>query len=145
MNANDEMLHRLMDNELPDDGMREVFGALQQNRMLREQFRSLLDLTRVLHAGASEPVPASHDTKVEALFRTHRPQFAVDASPIRKMFARKIRVPLPAFAAALLLILLGSYVALTTLPAVTQQTEYVYVSEMPPYVVQSTVYDVVNN
>ena len=39
MNANDEMLHRLMDNELPDEGMREVFGALQQNRMLREQFQ----------------------------------------------------------------------------------------------------------
>ena len=145
MNANDEMLHRLMDNELPDEGMRELFGELQHNRMLREQFRSLLNLTHVLHAGASEPVPASLDTKVEALFRTHRPQFAVDASPIRKMFARKIRIPLPAFAAAVLLILLGSYVALTTLPAVTRQTEYVYVVEMPPYVVQSTVYEVVNN
>jgi hypothetical protein len=145
MNANDEMLHRLMDNELPDDGMREVFDALQKNRMLRDQFRSLLDLTRVLHAGATEPVPASLDTKVEALFRTHRPKFAVDASPIRKMFARKVRIPLPAFAAAILLILLGSYFTLTALPDVTRQTEYVYVVEMPPYVVQSTVYDVVNN
>jgi hypothetical protein len=145
MNANDEMLHRLIDNELPDDDMRDLFGVLQHNRMLREQFRSLLDLTHMLHAGAAEPVPATLDKKVEALFRTHRPQFTVNASPIRKMFARKIRVPLPAFAAAILLILLGSYFTLTALPEVTRQTEYVYVVEMPPYVVQSTVYDVVNN
>ncbi len=145
MTANNEMLHRLIDNELPDDGMREVFGELKENRMLREQFRSLLILTHMLHASASEPVPASLDTKVEALFRTHRPQFAIDASPVRNFFARKIRIPMPAFAAAMLLILLGSYIALTNVPSVTQHTEYVYVLEMPPYVVQSTVYDVVNN
>lgn len=142
---NDDLLHQLIDNELPDDGMREAFGALTENRMLRERFRSILAMTHMMHASVPEPVPASLDLKVEALFRAHRPHKAIDASPIRDFFARTIRIPMPAFAAAVLLILVLGTVALSYSPAVTQQTEYVYVVEMPPYVVQSTVYDVVNN
>jgi negative regulator of sigma E activity len=145
MTHHDEMLQRCFDNDLTDDELKTFFAALAKERKLRDEYKEMHVLRNDLRAAPSIPVPAALDERVNAMIASHRRRFIPDASPVRRFFSRRLTLSIPAFAALIVLMLAGSFYAATTVFRPVQQTAYVYVVEMPAYVVQSTVYDVVNN
>lgn len=141
----EEMLQRCFDNDLTDDELKIFFATLAKDRNLRDDYKEMHVLRNDLRAALSMPVPAALDERVNATIASHRQGFIPDAAPVRRFFSRRLTLSVPAFAALIVLLLAGSFYAATTVLRPEQRTEFVYVVEMPAYVVQSTVYDVVNN
>lgn len=145
MTHHEEMLQRCFDNDLTDDELKTFFASLAKDRRLRDDYKAMHVLRNDLRTAPTIPVPVALDERVNAVIASHRRKFIPDAIPVRRFFSRRLTFSVPAFAAMIVLLLAGSYFAATTVVRPVQQTEYVYVVEMPAYVVQSTVYSTINN
>jgi len=145
MNTHDEILQRCFDDDLNDDEMKSLFTLLSKNKVLREEYKAMHALRNEFRSGESYRVPAHLDDRVNDMIASHRRTFIRNAAPVKRFFARRLSFSVPAFAALIVLMLAGSYVAAATWFKPARLTEYVYVVEMPAYVVQSTVYTTTNN
>lgn len=146
MTQNEELLQRCFDADLNDEEMKNLFLVLGKDGGLRNTFRSLQTLRRELHSIPAPNVPPELDERIKALSRYSMLHLLPDRPSLKNFAAKKITMSVPALAAALLLMVIGSYFAATTGEGVPKpETEYVYVVEMPAYVVQSSYQTIKNN
>ncbi len=137
MKKDEELLQGFVDNDLNDEEMKNLFLELSTNEVLRKQFRTLQTLRDELHSIPTPNVPATLDVKIKSLSLSSHLRLLPNKSVLRRIVDKKFTLSIPVFAATVLLLLVGSYVAATTIFVQKQKTEYVYVVEMPAYVVQS--------
>lgn len=145
MNKSDELLQRCFDNDLNDEEMQILFAELSGTREMRKQFRFLQELKMELRSNTTIQVPSSLDERIRSLILTRHRSNLPDASPLRRIISRKFTISVPAFVATVLFLFVGAYFAAANVIKQKTETEYVYIVEMPPYVVQSKIYETVNN
>ena len=137
MKKNEELLQRCFDSDLNDDEMESLFSEMSKDKTLRVQFRSLQKLQTELRSIPSPNVPATLDERITSTFVAPRTGMFPSRSAFQRIYRKKFTLSIPAFAATILLLLAGSYVAAKTIFIPKQKLEYIYVVEMPTYVVQS--------
>ncbi|MCK9408606.1 MAG: hypothetical protein WCX28_13990 [Bacteriovoracaceae bacterium] len=144
MNSSEELLQRCFDNDLGDNEMKALFTELSTSVQLRYEFRSFQSMRTGLNAADNPSIPLSLDTRMESLFSSTL--FRVSSLVLlNAVVSKRFTVSIAAIAATLVLVLFGSYIAaINTIPSSTT-TEYVYVSELPAYVVQSSFHEIKNN
>ena len=146
MTQNEELLQRCFDADLNDDEMKNLFLVLGKDGGLRNTFRSLQTLRRDLLSIPAPNISPALDERIKALNRSSMLRLLPDRPSLKKFAAKKITMSVPALAAALLLMVIGSYFAVSTVEVGPKpETEYVYVVEMPAYVVQSSYQSIKNN
>ena len=146
MTQNEELLQRCFDGDVNDEEMKNLFVVLCKDGGLRNTFRSLQALRRDLHSIPAPNISPALDERIKALNRSSMLRLLPDRPSLKKFAAKKITMSVPALAAALLLMVIGSYFAATTVEVAPKpETEYVYVVEMPAYVVQSSYQTIKNN
>lgn len=139
MKKHEELLQRCFDGDLNDDEMRNLFSAMSNDEMLREQFRSLQMLRNGLQSLQSQIVPAALDERIKRMsFATQRTMLSGE-SILRRIMERKFVLSIPAFAATVLLLLAGSYFAATKIQTQQGVTEFVYIMELPQVEVHAVV------
>ncbi len=141
MKHDQENVHRCLDNDLSDAEMKELFLTLGRSPARRKEFRALLQLRHELR---SEPisVPSSLDERIQPVLR---PPAATILPFPASIVRRRISFSLPAAAAALLLMLAMGYAAATSFAVPEQRNKYVYIVELPAYVVSGSHTQIVNN
>jgi len=145
MNSNEELLHRCFDADLNDNEMKKLFLDLSKNADLRNTFRKFQSLQHDLHMLSQPAVPASLDARMSTLRPALRFRQMQDRPLLRRIVSKKISLSLPALAAAFLLMIMGGYFAVTNVAIPKPKVEYVYVVEMPAYIVQSNYTSLKNN
>ncbi|MFA6468139.1 MAG: hypothetical protein WCW35_04515 [Bacteroidota bacterium] len=145
MNEKEELLQRCFDNDLDDGELRMLFVELGKNAVLRRSFRAMQLLREDLHSISSPEVPRTLDERIERIGRRSVLRLLPNAAPFKRFAIKKISVSAPAIAASFLLVLFGSYYAATRIFVPVPKMEYVYVVEMPAYVVQSNYQEIKNN
>ncbi|MEI7907868.1 MAG: hypothetical protein WCI84_10985 [Bacteroidota bacterium] len=146
MTQNEELLQRCFDGDVNDEEMKNLFVVLCKDGGLRNTFRSLQMLRRDLHSIPVPNVSPALDERIKTLNKYSLLRLLPDRPSLKKFTAKKITMSVPAIAAALLLMVIGSYFAATTIEVTPKpETEYVYVVEMPAYVVQSSYQTIKNN
>jgi hypothetical protein len=131
MKKSEELLQRCFDGDLNDSEMKELFFEMSNNDELRIQFRSLQTLRRGLQSLRSPNVPQSLDKRINRMNAV--PPFAnlPGTFGLRQIIAKKFTLSIPAFAAAVLLLLAGSYFAVSKVAAAKTETEFVYIMQLP--------------
>ncbi len=137
MKKNEELLNRFIDNDLNDEEMKVLFLELSTNEVLRTQFRTLQTLRDGLLSIPSPDVPLTLDLKIKSLSSSSQLRLLPNRSVLRRVVDKKFTLSIPTFAATVLLLLMGSYIAATTIFVQKQKTEYVYVVEMQPVIIRS--------
>ena len=137
MKKDEELLQRFVDNDLNDEEMKNLFLELSTNEVLRKQFRTLQTLRDELHSIPTPNVPATLDEKIKQLTSVPKIKMLSNKSALRRVVTKKFTLSMPAFAATILLLLVGSYFAATNIFVSKTETEYVYVVEMQPVIIQS--------
>ncbi|MFA5832542.1 MAG: hypothetical protein WDA22_03590 [Bacteroidota bacterium] len=145
MNVKEELLFRCFDEDLNDDEMKKLFVDLSKDDDLRNSFRNMLRLQHDLQMISKPTVPHALDMQMKTLSSSSRLSNMPDRPLLRRIVSKKISLSIPAFAAAMLLMLLGSYILATNVAVQKPKMEYVYVVEMPAYVVQSNYNPIKNN
>jgi len=133
----EELLQRCFDGDLNDVEMKQLFFEMSTDGSLRKQFRSLQALRKGIQSIPLQPVPASLDKRIKSLYPMSDNRMSPNKSAFRRIVTKKFTLSMPAFAATVLMLLAGSYFAATNIFVPKQKLEYVYVVEMPAYVVQS--------
>ncbi len=136
-NYNDE-LQRCLDEELNDNEMKELFVQMTKDAGLRKDFRSLLALKKEIQR-MPDPVNHSQSRSASGIFSTNRllPGTADRMSPFG-IFSTHLSIRVPVFAAILVAVGITGYFTATNLFQSQQKTEYVYVIEMPPVIINSS-------
>jgi len=137
MKQNEELLQRCFDGDLNDDEMKQLFFAMSNDKILRKQFRSFQTLRLGLQSIPLQNVPVKLDERIKSLHSVSRDEILPSKSALRRVITKRFTLSVPAFAATILLLLAGSYFAATNIFVRQPKMEYVYVVEMPAYVVQS--------
>lgn len=137
MKKNEELLQRFIDNDLSDEEMKILFLELSTNDSLRKQFRTMQTFRSELLSIPSPNVPAALDLKIKSLSSTSQLRLLPNRSVLRRIVGKKLTISIPVFTAAVLLLLAGSYIAATNTFVQKQKTEYVYVVEMQPVIINS--------
>ena len=145
MNKTEELLQRCFDSDLNDAEMKELFRELGKDAELRKSFRSLQSLRNDLRSITSPQISSLLDERIGKISVSSSAAYDAHRSPMRRMVMKKMSVSIPAMAAVLLILLMGSYFAAVNFFVPQQKTEYVYVVEMPAYVVQSSTSIITNN
>jgi hypothetical protein len=137
MNSSEELLQRCFDNDLNDTEMRTLFTTLSTSVRLREEFRSFQTMRMQLLALNTAVATSTLDRRIETL--PGRPQEFWHAArlPVRRLFSKRIRVPVLAMIVAAAVLLFSSMIAAIQLSSQQPVTQYVYVYELQPVVVQS--------
>ena len=137
MKKDEELLQRFVDNDLNDEEMKNLFLELSTNEVLRKQFRTLQTLRDELRSFSSVNVPVTIDEKIKQLTSVPKIKMLSNKSALRRVVTKKFTLSMPAFAATILLLLVGSYFAATNIFVSKTETEYVYVVEMQPVIIHS--------
>ena len=137
MKKDEELLQRFVDNDLNDEEMKNLFLELSKDDSLRIQFRLMQTLRDELRSFSSVNVPVTLDVKINSLRSPSQLRLLPNTSALRSVVDKKFTVSVPAFAATILLLLVGSYFAATNIFVSKTETEYVYVVEMQPVIIQS--------
>lgn len=145
MSNTDELLQRCFDGDLNDEESQMLFTRLSAQRQLREEFRALADLKNNIRGTRSIPFPRALDDRIRPMFARGKRTMAPDALSVRGIFRRRLTIPVPAFAVLILIMIAGILFSLRPETPPQYKTEVIYLSEMPTYVVQSTVVKTVNN
>lgn len=137
MKKDEELLQGFVDNDLNDEEMKNLFLAMSKDDSLRIQFRLMQTLRDELRSFSSVNVPVTLDVKINSLRSPSQLRLLPNTSALRSVVDKKFTVSVPAFAATILLLLVGSYFAATNIFVSKTETEYVYVVEMQPVIIQS--------
>lgn len=131
-NYNDE-LQRCLDEDLNDEEMRILFSQMAQDAELRKDFRGLMALKFEFH-------------------RLHDERNMVTTKPVKResmmmgtIIGRRLSITVPALAAVILMAVLGTYSLIQQSRGNVFEERYVYMMEMPAYVVQSSTMQTKNN
>ncbi len=135
---NNDLLQRCMDDDLNDEEMKHLFATLSSDEQLRKDFRSLAALKNELRR-IPDPLPPIYTNSGVR-------KYSADNGSIRKggrisfnrLITSKISVRIPVIAALLLTMGLAGYGAMMLMFPKQPRTEYVYVVEMPPVIIQSS-------
>jgi hypothetical protein len=138
MKKNEELLQRFLDNDLNDNEMKKLFIELSTNDVLRKQFRTMQTFRIELQSIPSQNVPVALDMKIKSLSSSSELRLLPNKSLLRRVVEREFKFSIPAFAATILLLLVGSYVAATNVFVRKAVTEYIYVIEIEPITIQSS-------
>ncbi len=138
MKKNEELLHRFIDNDLNDEELKNLFNELSTNEVLRTQFRDLQKLRNELLSIPTPNVPLTLDLKIKSLSSSSQLRLLPNRSVLRRVVDKKFTLSIPAFAATILFLLVGSYVAATNVFVRKAVTEYVYVIEIEPITIRSS-------
>ncbi|MFA6541951.1 MAG: hypothetical protein WCT99_10150 [Bacteroidota bacterium] len=132
MNAHEELLQRCFDNDLTDTEMEILFRELSINKGLRHEFKDL----SLLLDDVREAFVIDQPQPNESILRSNATApYIGGKSPVRRLITKKITVPIPIAIVIFLLTIIGSIYSVKALTPI-QKPEYVYLMEMPPYVVQ---------
>lgn len=137
MTTHEEQLQRLFDNDLSDKELKSLCTALGASAALREEFRSFQQMRSGLHTMDHIPVPESLDRRVESLTTKIRIQWPFQLPSLSRFFSLRIPVPAAALITVLAVMLFGSLFVYQYTISRQPVTQYVYVYEMQPVVVQS--------
>jgi len=138
MKKNEELLQRFVDNDLNDEEMKNLFLELSTNNALRKQFRTMQTFRSELLSIPSSNVPVTLDLKIKSLSSNSQLKLLPNKSALRHVMGKKFTFSIPAFAATVLLLLVGSYFAATNFFVQKPLTEYVYVIEIEPITIRSS-------
>ncbi|MFA6457068.1 MAG: hypothetical protein WCW40_09625 [Bacteroidota bacterium] len=145
MKEYEELLQRCFDNDLDDKELKTLFAEMSKNASLRASFCALQSMRQDLHAIPVPEFPRALDERVRSINRGLILRMFPNAVPVHRFVEKKISFSVPAIAASILLLLFGSYYAATRFFVPQPRMEYVYVVEMPAYVVQSSYQEIKNN
>lgn len=137
MTTHEEQLQRLFDNDLSDKELKSLCTALSTSAALRDEFRLFQQMRNGLHTVDHIPVPESLDRRVESLTAKTRIQWSFQLPSLSRLFALRIPIPAAALITVLAVMLIGSLFVYQYTISRQQATQYVYVYEMQPVVVQS--------
>lgn len=138
MKKNEELLQRYIDNDLNDVELKNLFIELSTNDALRMHYRRMQTLRSELHSIPPPNVPITLDLKIKSLSSSSQLRLLPNRSLLQKVVEKKFTLSIPAFVATILFLLVGSYVAATTIFVQKQKTEYVYVVEIEPITIRSS-------
>ncbi|MDP1677419.1 MAG: hypothetical protein Q8L88_11195 [Bacteroidota bacterium] len=131
MKKNEELLQRCFDGDLNDDEMKNLFSEMSTDETLRMQFRSFQTLRQGLRSTPVHDVPVKLDERIKRLSLTSHVKMLSDKSRLQNFLSKKFSFSMPAFAATVLLLLVGSYFAATIVLAPKAETELVYIMQLP--------------
>ncbi len=131
-NYNDE-LQRCLDEDLNDEEMRILFSQMAQDTELRKDFRGLMALKFEFHRLNDERnTVTSKPVKRESMM-------------MGRIIGRRLSISVPALAAVILMAVIGTYSLMRQSREKVFEDRYVYVMEMPAYIVQSSYTQTKNN
>ncbi len=133
----EEQISAMVDNELGEGSLSELFTHLAECSACREFFQSSLRLRAGMIAGAEVRIPATLDEHIQqGSFK--KPRFA--SGVISRFWESRISFPLPAAASLAFLLILGSLLispALFTKPQPQPEIPTELLSKVPPALRQS--------
>ncbi len=145
MKENEELLQRCFDGDLSDREMKKLFGDLSIQEKLREQFRAFQRLRNDLQTVPVHPVPVSLDLRIQSVIPQKQMRLLQHSSVVKRFVEKRFSVSIPAIAATLLVTFAVCYAAAIMMFTTTPAKEYVYVVELPAYVVKSNHPHIINN
>ncbi len=140
MKTIDELLQRCFDGDLNDDEMKQLFVEMSIDGSLRKQFQSLQTLRNGLR---SIPLPGTTgmlDDRIKRLHLNTSVRIQSGRSFFQRIMNKKFSFSIPAFAAAVLLLIVGGYFTVTKIAAPKTETEFIYIMQLP----QIEVYAIAN-
>ncbi|MFZ4621588.1 MAG: hypothetical protein ACOYNS_13590 [Bacteroidota bacterium] len=133
-----DLLQRCLDEDLNDVEMKQLFTRLSSDEQLRKEFRSLTALKNELRR-IPDPIPPINSQTISRMNSSDHGSIRNGGRiSFNRLITSKTAVRIPVLAALLLAVGLAGYGAMMLMFPNQSRTEYVYVVEMPPVIIQSS-------
>lgn len=126
----EETMSTFIDGEAGDTAVAELFAHMGTCPACRQTFTAMSAIRPRMAAAAAQEVPVRLDRRIRRLHAAP----AAQVSRLREVWTRRLTIPAPAFALALLIIsvtILASVLWLRGTPAPPEQQQVMYIMSMP--------------